>query len=133
MSLVECSQEGKTYMLITPEMVQMAHERVAEKEQDTRVKLSDVRKAYMKERGLSFPVPANPLTVILVDDFMHTVAIPTCDDPGCICYALERDLAAQELHKVKRPRRQRKVMSSGYQNECNTAALNGNLPFQFMR
>src|SRR5882724_6961037 len=106
MSLVECSQEGKTYMLITPEMVQMAHERVAEKEQDTRVKLSDVRKAYMKERGLSFPVPANPLTVILVDDFMHTVAIPTCDDRGFICSAVERVQAAQGLQKVNRPQGQ---------------------------
>jgi hypothetical protein len=92
---------------------------------------SEQMKRRMQEKGLQFPLPEGPLTVIMEDEIMHTVAFPVCDDPRCICYACERQQIIEETAPKKRPRR--KVLVNKSNEKSVQAPLNGNRPFNLMR
>jgi hypothetical protein len=102
--------------------------------EDDRTRVSDATRARMAEKGLQFPLPRGPLTVIMQDDIQHTAAFPVCSDPNCICYTLEREKIIEATTPHKRQRRQ-KLVERNYEQEArrNTAQLNGPRPFNLMR
>jgi hypothetical protein len=102
--------------------------------EDDRVKISDATRARMAEKGLQFPLPSGPLTVVMLDDIVHTEHFPICaDSEHCICAQYERERVAEEI-KPKRLSR-RRVTQQNFENEVarNTAPLNGNRSFNLMR
>jgi hypothetical protein len=102
--------------------------------EDDRVKISDATRARMEAKGLTFPLPSGPLTVVMLDDIVHTEHFPICaDSEHCICAQCERDRVAEEIKPKRRPRR--KVSQRNYEQEVarNTAPLNGNRSFNLMR
>lgn len=102
--------------------------------EDTRIHPSEATKQRMKERGLQFPLPEGPLTVVMEDEIIHTVAFPVCGDPTCICYPCERQQIIEET-APKRRRRRQKLVERTYESteKALNAPLNGNAGFQLMR
>jgi hypothetical protein len=133
------SREGDETMLITPEMVAEARERIRRQwegipvvlmEDTPRQPISDRMRTRMQERGLQFPVPPGPLTVVMEDEIQHTPEFPVCaDDAHCCCQRLEREhIIAETTPKRKR----RKIMLASPAVGLD-APLNGNCGFRVLK
>ena len=92
---------------------------------DDRPKITDATRKRLADKGLQFPIPDGPLTVVMMDEIMHTIAFPICTDLDCICHGLEYERACAES-KTSKPRRKRRktIVSRTYQNRGNLAPVN---------
>ena len=100
---------------------------------DDRVKLSSATRARLTAKGLQFPVPSNPLIVVMMDDIIHTIDFPICGDETCICNKLEYERSLTES-KTSKPRRRRKTLVARTYEPSPRGALGpGNQGFRLMR
>jgi len=103
--------------------------------QDDRIHPTDATKRRMKERGLEFPVPEGPLTVVCEDPITHTPAFPICGEPDCVCAQLEYEAITESA--ASKPRRSRRTRTwnaaSDDEHKRNIAPLNGNRPFSILK
>lgn len=126
-------------MLITPEMVAQVRERIARERgnvpvvliEEERPRLSERARRQMERKSLKFALPAGPLTVILEDDLMHTIAFPVCADPACICQSLEREQIIAET--TPRKRRRRQILVDTNCEAALNAPLGGNRGFNLLK
>ena len=100
---------------------------------DDRTKLSDATRKRLADKGLQFPVPSGPLTVVMMDEIVHTEQFPICDDPECICYQLEyeRTCAEGDAKKKQRTRKSKTLVSRTYDVPGDLAPVNEG--FRLMR
>ena len=125
---------------ITDEMIQRAYRQIQAQArtvpvvliEDERPRMTERARKRMEDRGLQFPLPAGPLTVILEDDVMHTVDFPVCNDPTCICQRLEREQIIAETTPRRRRRRNTNLVNTNCEAALG-APLNGNRGFSLLR
>ncbi|MBO0777222.1 MAG: hypothetical protein J2P37_00140 [Ktedonobacteraceae bacterium] len=70
----------------------------------------------MDAKGLSFPLPAGRIPVVMQDEITHTVDFPVCGQPDCICYELEREKLIAETTPAKPARRSKRLVEANYEH-----------------
>lgn len=133
-------------MLITPEMVTRTYQRIRQQRhaistvcvepvliEDDRPKLPERARKRMQDRGLQFSPPAGPLTVVMMEEIMHTEAFPVCADPTCICSRLEREAIIAETTPRRRRRKGTLIDVNCEPSRADAAALNGNRGFSLLK
>ena len=76
-----------------------------------RPRISPATRNRLVDKGLQFPVPSGRLSVVMMDEIVHTLDFPICADETCICHELEYLQACADSNATKkRTRRKNKAL-----------------------
>lgn len=99
---------------------------------DERPRITPATRKRLADKGLQFPVPDGRLSVVMMDEIVHTLDFPICGDETCICYQLEYERACAESNaKKKRTRKSKTLVSATYEVPGDLAPINQG--FRLMR
>src|SRR5579859_3062611 len=122
---IQTAQEASEPTIISPAMIEAAYARIQadqeEQELDTRNHPTSQIRFLAAQRG-GFEAPAQPWTITMIDEIVHTVDFPFCGDESCPCY----------YHREPRPQKKRRshnLFTIAYGQDL---PLNGNRPFRIL-
>ena len=92
---------------------------------DDRPRLTPATKQRLQAKGLEYPVPSDPQTVVMMDEIVHTLQFPICADETCICHELEYlQACAGSNAKKKRTRKSKALVRATYPVPGDLAPVN---------
>lgn len=99
---------------------------------DERPRITPATRKRLTDKSLQFPIPDGRLSVVMMDEIVHTLDFPICGNPDCICYELEYLQACADSNaKKKRTRKSKTIVSATYEVPGDLAPINQG--FRLMR